>query len=621
MKESTAPSRARVAFFYTAALLAPFLLLLVLEGVLRLAWSGGAASAPLFVPATVEIGDELVPNHDVAKRWFLTEDQPPAAIPDAFARVKPAHAFRVFALGESSTAGFPFPHNGAFPRLLRDVLRDVLPGDSVEVVNLGIPATNSFSMLDMADEIIAQHPDAVIVYAGHNEYYGALGGASNQALHASPAFVRLYLRLQRIRLVAAVRAGATWMRHRFAKNDATDQGASFMESLARDQNIALDGPVYRQGTKQFEDNITLLLAKFRDARVPAFIGSLASNVKDRPPLVSPANDVAGGADSTYAAAQAALTRGDSATATQLFIRARDLDVVRFRAPSEFNVIVKRAAQATGAVYVPVAESFDAASNGMPGAALFLEHVHPTQNGTVLIARAYFDALRAANFLGHSARLDRLKSWDDYERGMDLTPFDNRIVYHTRETLLERWPFVSVAQQRDYRATYQPIGTVDSLAFLASRGLAWAPLKLRLAQSYAAAGHADSAAAELRGLVRDSPGFAEPLELLASVLLQAKADSEAATVLQRALAIRPSANTAFAAGDLAMRHKDPASAIPLLEMAVRLGSAHPEALYELSLAYGLTHDAQRAQATAMQLARVDPSFPGLAGWLQTLGVRP
>jgi tetratricopeptide (TPR) repeat protein len=409
------------------------------------------------------------------------------------------------------------------------------------------------------------------------------------------------------------------MRHTLARNASSDQGASFMESLARDQNIALDGPAYRRGTRQFDENITLLLDKFRAARVPVFIGSLASNLKDRPPLVSPANEGPGGADSTYAAAQSALARGDSASARQLFVKARDLDVVRFRAPSEFNAIIRRAAQASGAVYVPVAESFDSASDGMPGAALFLEHVHPTQTGTVVIARAFFDALHGANFLGHSAQLDRMKSWDDYERGMDLTPFDNRIVYHTRQTLLERWPFVPVAQQRDYRETYRPVGALDSLAFLASRGLAWAPLKLRMAQSYSMAGHPDSAADEMRGLVRDSPGFAEPLELLASVLMQAKADSDAAVALARALAIRPSANAAFAAGDLAMRRKDPAAAIPLFEMAIRLGITRPEALYELSLAYGLTHDAPKAQAAALQLARVDPSFPGLAGWLKTLGL--
>jgi lysophospholipase L1-like esterase len=604
--------------FYVFALLSPFLFLLAIEGVLRLTWKG--AAPPLFVAASVESGDDLVANRDVARRWFLTEEQPPAPIADAFARVKSAHSFRIFAMGESTTAGFPFPHNGAFPRVLRDMLHDVLPSDSVEVVNLGIPATNSFSMLDMADEVIAQHPDAVIIYAGHNEYYGALGGASSQSIFGgSPALVRLYLRLQRIRVVAAVRSVAVWTHGKFAGRGAPSQAASFMETLAGDQQIALNGPAYRRGTKQFDENLDLLVKRFRDAHVAVFVGSLTSNVRDRPPLVSAANQGVGGADSVYAAAQRALAGGDSAQARQLFVRARDLDVVRFRAPTEFNSIVRSVAKEQGAVYVPVAESFDSASGGMPGSALFLEHVHPTQDGAVLIARTYFDALRAANFLGHAAQLDRLKSWPQYEQGMELTSFDDRIVHHTRETLIERWPFVPVAQQRDYRETYHPVGLVDSLAFLASRGLAWAPLKLRLAQGYASAGRADSAAAELRGLVRDAPGFAEPLELLGATLIQAKADSEAFSVLNRALAIRPSASVAFTAGDLAMRRKDPAAAIPLFELAVRLGIRRPEALYELSLAFALTHDVEHARATALQLARTTPAYPGLADWMRTLGL--
>ena len=614
------PTRRRLALFYAAIVLTPLLILAAAEGVLRLVWRGGAV--PLFVPATVEIGDDLVANRNVAHRWFMWEAQPPVPIAEPFARVKPANGLRIFALGESTTAGFPFPHNGAFPRLLADVLRDVLPSDSVEVVNLGIPATNSFSMLDMADEVIAQHPDAVLIYAGHNEYYGALGGASSESgIGGSPALVRLYLRLQRLRLVAAVRAALVSTRRRFASSagGAEGGGASFMETLARDQRIPLDGAVYRRGTEQFSENIALLVRKFRAAGVPVFIGGLTSNVRDRPPFVSPDNGVTGGADSTYAAARTALARGDTANARLLFVRARDLDVVRFRAPSAFNAIIRSTAKANDAVYVPVPEAFDSASGGMPGAALFLEHVHPTQDGTVLLARTYFDALRGAGFFGHAARLDRLKSWADYERGMAITPFDQRIVFHTQQTLMERWPFVAPSAQRDYRAMYRPVGLLDSLSFLASRGAPWPPLKLRLAQAYESGGRVDLAVAEYRGLVRETPQFAEPWELLGRSLLEAKSDSEAAVAFQRALAIRPSANVAFAAGDLAMRHKNPAAAIPLLETAIRMGIARPDALYELSLAYGLTHDANRARATALQLARVAPTYPGLADWLRALGV--
>src|SRR5262249_36762351 len=154
----------------------------------------------------------------------------------------------------------------------------------------------------------------------------------------------------------------------------------------------------------------------------------------------------------------------------------------------------------GAVYVPVAEQFDAASRRLPGSALFLEHVHPTADGSLLIARSFFEAMRDHGFTGRTAQLNRLRSWDEYRKRMTLTPFDERIAYHTTQALTERWPFVPAAEQRDYRATYRPAGLLDSLSFLVSRGLAWAPLKLEMARAYEAAGRTDSAVAEFRGLV-------------------------------------------------------------------------------------------------------------------------
>ena len=391
-----------------------------------------------------------------------------------------------------------------------------------------------------------------------------------------------------------------------------------METLARDKEIPLDGDAYNRGLHQFRDNLELLLRRFQAAHVPVFIGSLASNVKDQEPLVAWTNSLHGGADSTFAAAKQALAQGDSATARQLFVRARDLDVVRFRAPSAFNGVIRETAAATGAVYVPVAERFDDASGGMPGSDLFLEHLHPTQLGRGADGSHVFpNRCRSTASWARSAQVARVRGWPEYMQRMWLTPFDQRIVTHTMDALLERWPFVPVGQQRDYRGTYRPVGTLDSLAFLASRGVAWAPLKLSMARAYEAKGQVDSAVAEYRGLVRDSPEFAEPWELLGEALMEAHADSEAAVVLDRSLAIRPLPGAAFAAGTLALRRRDAAKAVPLLERAVT-GPPRPDAWYELSIAYALTHDAARARAAALRTAQLAPNYPGLADWLRTLG---
>jgi tetratricopeptide (TPR) repeat protein len=489
----------------------------------------------------------------------------------------------------------------------------------VEVVNLGIPATNSYALVDEADEVIAQHPDAVVIYAGHNEYYGALGVGSTQAvLAAHPALVRLYLRLGRSRLVRAMEVALARLRARGGK-DPDQNAPTFMEVLAGDQQIALDGETYRRGEAQFADNLGVLLRKFRDANVRVFIGSQASNLRDQHPFAAPANRVSGGADSVYVAARAGLARGDTATARALFVRARDLDVVRFRAPSAFDGIIRRAAEANGAVYVPVAETFAREAEGnIPGADLFLEHVHPNERGATILARAFFDAIASAGFLGHTAQVSRLRPWPEYTRRMRLTPFDQRIVLLAQRTVTSRWPFVPADSQIDYRRAYRPADLPDTLALMVAAGAAWTPSKLRLAQWYERRGFADSAAAELAGVVRDTPGFAEPWEMLGRALAAAGARDSAADAFGRSLAIRPSASAASAAGALAVQRKDLPAAIALFRQSLSLRPDDPAVLYQLSLCHALAHDVRNARAVARRLRQVAPRYPGLDQWLRLLG---
>ena len=612
-------SRRRYGAFLVITLLAPLLLLGVIEGGLRLLAPHGGL--PLFVPASFVGKGYRVANPRVAARYFPGEAFPPSPPAEPFAAERPAHGLRIFVLGASSTAGFPFPHNGTFSRVLRDALSDVLPDDSVEVVNLGIAATNSFTMLDFVGDVLEQRPDLVLVYGGHNEFYGALGVGSAQSGLASPGLKRLYLQLLRLRTVQLLRSAVVAVRGAGAGARPADrsQAATMMEIVARDQQIVLGSDEYREGVRQFEENLSVLVERCRRAGVPVFLASLASNVRDLHPLVSPGNGGVGGADSTFEAASRALASGDSAQARGLFVRARDLDVVRFRAPTEFNAVVHRLSARDGVHYVPVAERFDQESAGMPGAALFLEHVHPTRDGQLLIARTFFEAIRDAGLAGRRVQLGRLRSWESYEDRMALSPFDLRVALHTVRTLASQWPFVPADQARDYRGSYRPDGLVDSLALLVSRGgMPWGAAKLELAERYEQRGAPDSAVTEYRGLSRDAP-FAElPNRLLGRALLASGKPAAAESSLVRAFRVEPSSYAALTLGRMAVARRDLPRAIPYLEAAVRLSPTDPVAIYSLSLAYGMAKDLPRARAAAEQLRRVAPDFPGLAQWQQVIG---
>lgn len=608
-------SRRRQLALLALTLSVPVVFFAMAEGVLRLAWPAGAL--PAFERLDVRGADLLVPSRRLSHRYFASETHPPVPPVDAFAAEKPARAFRVFVLGESSTAGFPYPHNGTFSRVVRDALRDVLPEDSVEVVNLGIAATNSFALVDQADAVLSQHPDAVLVYAGHNEYYGALGVGSTIRFGSSPAVTRLYLRALRLRTVLLLRAAVTaWSRS--TRPAASDSAATFMESVAADQQIVLEGDAYRAGIDQFRGNLTRLLSSFRAAGVPVLIGSVASNVRDQPPFAAPAN---GPARAAFAAGQAALAAGDSLRGRTLLMHARDLDVVRFRAPARFNDVIREVAAEQSAAYVPVAERFaDASPFGIPGRELFLEHVHPNRHGYALIARAFTEALLEGP-LRTRAVTSRLASWDVYERRMELTSFDERVVQHSVRTVTTRWPFVSRDSARDYRGSYRPLDLSDSLAFAVSRGgVPWADAKLRVAAAFESGHHPDSALAEYRGLVRDAPYLELPNRLAGRALVAAGKPDEATPYLERALKLETTAETTYLLGVIALSHKDYPRAIVLLNEAVRLAPAAAAPVYQLSLAFGLSNNLGAARAAAAQVARLDPRFPGLQGWLEVLGMR-
>ena len=603
--------------FLGVTLLTPLLLFGVAEVIARVAWPEGAL--PMFVEAPIGNGQYLVANRGVARRWFTRERIPPAPMLEPFAARKPARGFRVFVLGESSTAGFPYPRNGTFSRVLRDMLRDVLPEDSVEVVNLGIAATNSYALADIAREVTDQSPDAVLIYAGHNEYYGALGAASTEnVVGSSPAVKRAYLWMLRSRLVLALRR----LLRRAPGSDTVTEAATLMETLAGNRDIPLDSDVYRRGVRQFESNLTRALRLFRDEGIPVFVGSLASNLRDQPPLAARANRGPAAAEGAYLEARHALETGNPTVAQLLYARARDLDVVRFRAPTEFNLVVDRVSKRTGMRYVPVAEAAARdAPGGVPGAEFFLEHVHPNRHGYASIAWVFFESLRDAGFLGRRAHLDRLRSRQDYLAGMELTAFDERVVRHTVQTLTTRWPFVPATLRREYRQTYRPRDLFDSLAFAVSGGLSWEVGKLRVASAYERLGQHDHAAAEYRGLVRDAPLFAEPLRLLGRALLASGESEEGERVLERALALEPTPQTANMLAALALRRRALPRGIALLNRSLALQPNQPETLHQLSLAYGLAGDLENARATAVRLRQVAPGFPGLAEWLQSLGVSP
>ena len=613
------PARRRV--FALLVLLCPLVLLGLLEVGLRIA--GYRGNLKLFTSVPNVDPRYLGVNPSVASRYFARVRVVPTPPSDLFLRSKPGRGLRLFVLGESSTAGFPYGYNGTFSRVVRDALRDVLPQDTVEVVNLGISAVTSYALYDAVGEILAQQPDAVLIYAGHNEFYGALGAGSTETVGAFPRFVRGYLGLQR-RFKTVVLARDLALKLAAVGAAPADSSKSLMQQMVREDLIPLGSPTYQRGRRQFRENLQAILHRFHQAGVPVFVASLTSNLRDQAPFRSLATDSLPAAAPVFEEARRAQAQGKHQEARALFERARDLDGLRFRAAGEFNSIIRQLARENGAHYVPVDEAFAAASpGGSPGAELFWEHLHPNQTGYHLMGKTFFDAIARTGYLGRTADTARLRSWPEYFNAMELSEFDRRFAWHQIRSVTTSWPFVEREDPSGYPRNYRPTGPADSAAFdlvIYRRG-SWPIAKFQLAAYYRAHGDVPRALGEYRGLIREHPENATMRVYAADVLGELDQWDRARDMLEQAYALERSALTSFALGRLELQSNQVDRAIQLLEEAQGFQADVPAVLYDLSRAYTQRRDLPRARALAQRLAAVSPDFPGLQEWLAELAAIP
>lgn len=144
---------AKRAGFGLALLLTPLLLLALFEFSLRL--FNLFPREPLFVEA-VQDGREVVQiNPGVATRYFNPKKVVvPNLYPETFSRSRSENTFRIFCLGGSTTAGFPFEFQVPFPARLKSLLSSQYPRTHFEVINLGLSAVNSFTVLDFIPEVL-----------------------------------------------------------------------------------------------------------------------------------------------------------------------------------------------------------------------------------------------------------------------------------------------------------------------------------------------------------------------------------------------------------------------------------------------------------------------------------
>ncbi len=380
--EGGAPARARPKRWPRVLVAAGLVLVLIggLELALRAA-GVGADDHAVFAPLPDQEDYQML-NAAYLERYFRYRLQPTPAFTPFRAEKEPG-SFRVFVLGGSTVGGFPYRYYLGFPARLQHRLEAFAAGQRIEVVNLGFFAANSYALWDMKEALVAQSPDAVVIYAGHNEYYGALGAGSALTTPGPHFWKRIVLRLRRWVLYRALE------RLFSGETEAVGAGASRMLKSARDITITMDGATYRAGVAQFEANMRGVLHVFQQAGIPVYAGTLISNLKDQPP-----RNPTEGALADYEWGQDLLAQGDTTGARVAFVAAKEKDEARLRAPEAMNEVL-RSFDAEGLLTLVNLQPLAVARgpHGIEDEWFFLDHLHPDYEGYDAIAEAFFDVLK------------------------------------------------------------------------------------------------------------------------------------------------------------------------------------------------------------------------------------
>ncbi len=612
-------SNRKKTLFYAITFSIPILFFLIIEVSLRVIDYKG--NNDLFIDPEIPDVEFLYPNPNFASRYFFYTNTVPSPSMDMFLAEKPTDSFRVFAMGGSSAAGYPYGFNGTYSRVVNDVLQDALPDKTVEVVNVGISAISTYTLFDQVDEIIEHKPDAVLIYAGHNEFYGALGVGSNENLGGFPGFVRFYLKMQRLKTFMLLRTiivdSGKWFAETFGDTEY-DASATLMERIVDSRSIELGSPKYELAMIQFQSNLNAIIAKYRKAGIPVFIGSVASNLKDHAPFVDIQDGEQPSAQETFDAANTAYDNRDLEKALELYTLAKDLDGLKFRAPSQINEIIRETAQSNNLVYyVPSEEELTRFTyEGIIGSDLMLEHLHPNQRGYFIIGKTFAASLLEYLNIPPSQLPLRL---NDYFDKMHFTEFDHRVAYHRVETLKQGFPFVMGEKPTPYQINYKPISVVDSLAFRTVHfNLSWDKAKVHLADIYERTGEKEKAVQEYLGLIRNQPWNESPYIFASRIFLDQNNFEAAEPLLRKAYELNP--RDAFITkmlGAIEVQNGNAIDGIRFLEESRRLNPNDPQMLYNLSGAYGINKQFNKALEIALQVQQINPRFPGNNAWIQQL----
>jgi len=415
--------RLKKIIFYVMAVIAPFVVWIAAE-------MAANAITQRFEPLKIDKKKgTLYLNQDYFTDYFLydLDRYVNTSISNRAIHKDKKNRFRIFCLGGSTTAGYPYntlpEYNcpASFPNYLRAILQYNKNMPEIEMLNLGSNAFNSLSVLKIFEDVRKYDPDLIIVYSGHNEYFGpnefALSRSASE-FYSKKIFNHNFLRLRQTYLYQ----GMKWVLKKVTKRSQVEYQDYARWSLAN--TVPFNDAYHEQVKSNFKRNLTELVRLAKKEGIQVVICTPVSNLTF-PPFVSQfsdkpvygvkaqwdslrnqasdlfdARDYAGAlekwremyqidstfADVHYYTGMNYARLNEYRIANEALTRAVDLDNLPFRANLDIQNITRDVAKNEQVILADVDQFFRQISGKhYPEPSMLLDHVHPTEPGYYYVA--------------------------------------------------------------------------------------------------------------------------------------------------------------------------------------------------------------------------------------------
>jgi hypothetical protein len=376
------------------------------------------------------------------RKWVQrTGYQPLMGMLRPFPLERPPGGLRVFFLGGSAAAGWPYAHGYNNASLLEAKLRALYPGRPIEVFNVAGGTYGSHRVKLILEEVVHYNPDLLVLYNGNNEFLENLVFRPRDppAPWDRSAAARLAYR-------ATVSLTTPVPRFDVRNYELADQISNRLSwAFSKASRYRTDPRQFQLLLDFYRSNMESMVATAKEAKVPLVLVTCPVNLRDWTPNVSrhrqdlqpgekarwtalfregtlalERNDpgaavaplaAAVALDDEYAEAHFSLgdalrRTGRKIEARAEYLRALERDAFPFRELPEFQQILREIAARQEVPLADVIPPLEAvAADGIPGDDVFVDYVHLTQAGQEIVAHEVVRTLRRAGLLPEVSAAD------------------------------------------------------------------------------------------------------------------------------------------------------------------------------------------------------------------------